>query len=191
MQGWRALTVVSMSIASILVGANAGCLKLSEDGPSQSGSGGSQGTGGSTGSGGRRADSDVPTCAALFDDACEQPSYVYYLALCENENSSTVVYILDCVVPDCRTPVDQDTASCIQLAVQDKQSEDVASLMYDLEALCGSQLDSAQVRVVGIHAASIDHHDRLVALTACLSNSSCSEIVDCLTDPEVAPWWED
>jgi len=169
--------------------ANSACLKDPFGGPS-GGSGGASGTGGS-GSGGR-PDSDVPACAELFDDACElQPSYNYYLALCENESAQAVVDILDCVVPYCLSPVDAGTEECIQLAVEDEQNAYVASLMYDLESLCGSQLDNPQVRVVGIHAASISHVDHLEALIECLSGVYCNQIVDCLTEPEVAPWWED
>jgi hypothetical protein len=162
------------------------CLKL----PSGGGGPSDEGTGGSPGTGGRPG-SDVAACAQLFDDACEQSAYDYYLQLCENENAGSVVDILDCAVPKCLTPADESTAECIQLAVEDEQDEDVASLMYDVESVCGSQLDNTAVRIVAIHAASINKHERLVALAECLAQVYCTEIVNCLTEPEVAPWWED
>jgi hypothetical protein len=186
MQGSRDRKLVMAAASSLLVALSVACLDL----PTGGGGGPAGETGGSPSTGGRSS-SDVPVCAALFDGACEQPSYEYYLALCENENAGTVVDILDCVVPDCKTPVDAGTEFCIQLAIEDEQSEEVSSLMYDVESICGSQLDNAQVRVVYIHAASINDRDRLLALADCLSRSYCTEIVDCLTEPEVAPWWED
>jgi len=183
MYGWRAhgflsiLACLSLSVA---------CLKL----PSGGGGGDGASTGGSPGTGGRPS-SEIPACAKMFDDACEQSAYGYYLELCENENSSAVVDMLDCAVPKCLTPADESTAECIQLAVQDVQNEDAASLLYDVESVCGSQLDNTAVRLVSIHAAAINKHERLVALADCLSSVYCTEIVNCLTDPEVAPWWMD
>jgi len=182
--GARAIVLVSL-----LAGAGVACLKLPGGGPSD-GSGGSGSGGGGNGSGGRPS-SEVKVCAQLFDDACEEPSYEYYLGLCENENATTVVDIADCFVPNCWSPIAEAPASCIQLAVEDEQNAYVAALMYDLESLCGSQLDNPQVRVVAIHAASISHVDRLEALTECLSSVYCDQIADCLVDPEVSPWWED
>lgn len=180
MQGWQAQTLVS-----ILACACVACPALGLGG------GPSQGAGGSPGSGGSRPVSDVPACQALFEDACNHSTYEYYLELCENENSGALSDILDCAVPDCLSPLDDSTGECIQLAVEDEQSEDVASLMYDVESICGSQLDNEQVRVVYVHAAVINDDERLIALAACLSSVYCPQIADCLTDPEVAPWWDD
>lgn len=177
-----------LGIASLLACTGVACLKLPIGGPSD-GSGGSSSTGGSGTGGGW--DSDIPVCAELFEGACEQPSYEYYLQLCENEDSNAVADILDCVVPRCQSTADEAPAECIQLAVEDEQNAYVAALMYDLESLCGSMLDSAPVRVVGIHAACIKDVDRLEALTNCLSGVYCNQITDCLTDEDVAPWWED
>jgi hypothetical protein len=179
---------LALGMAILVAAAGVACLKLPVGGPSDGGSGGSSSTGGS-GSGGW--DSDVPVCAKLFEGACEQPSYEYYLQLCENEDSNSVADILDCVVPQCLSTADQAPAECIQLAVEDEQNAYVSALIYDLESLCGSQLDNAQVRVVAIHAACIDSVDRLEALTSCLSGVYCNQITDCLTDEDVAPWWED
>jgi hypothetical protein len=181
-----------VSLALLFLATAVGCLKLDQDGggPSSDGSDGSGGTdGGSSGTGGRPS-SIIPACAALFDDACDdQPTYDYYLQLCENEDSSAAASILDCVVPDCLTPLDDRTAECVQLATEDEQSGAVSSLMYTVESICGSQLDNADVRVVYIHAASIKVAERLQALDECLYGVTCDKITTCVTDPDVAPWW--
>jgi hypothetical protein len=191
MQVGRVPQLVPLSLALLVLGGAVGCVKLDQGGggPSSDGSGGTDGTGGSSGTGGR-PHSEIPACAALFDDACEkQPTYDYYLQLCENEDSSAAAAILDCVVPGCKSPLDESTAMCVQLATQDEQSGAVSSLMYQVESLCGSQLDNPDVRVVYIHAASIKVADRLQALTDCLSGVYCNQITKCVTDPDVAPWW--
>jgi len=173
-------------MAILVAATNMACLKLPVGGGD--GSGGSSSTGGSGSGGGWH--SKNPVCDDSFEGACEQPSYEYYLKLCENEDSKAVANILECVVPRCQSTADSAPAECLQLAIEDEQNAYVAALVYDLESLCGSKLDNAQVRVVAIHAAVIKNVDRLEALTRCLNGVYCNQITDCLTDEDVAPWWD-
>lgn len=171
----------------------AACLRLPGGGQAgDDGSGGSNGSGGSSGSGGSLS-SDVKVCDDLFEGAekCEQPDYQFYLKLCENEDSQIVADVLSCVVPRCWTPAAPNTeAPCIQNAIQDASDDDVAAFVYFLESACGSQLDSWPVRTVLVHAVSIKSTARLAALEECVAAVSCNDIVGCLQEPDVSPWWK-